>query len=146
MDCVFCREDGGELLWKDETVRVILAAEPDYPGVCRVVWHAHVAESSDLAEGERMHLMRVVNAVEAAVRQVMQPDKINLASLGNQVPHVHWHVIPRYRNDAHFPQPIWAPRQRSVSEALLRARTAQATLLGHAVREAVVHALEPKLL
>ena len=63
---------------------------------------------------------------------------MNLASLGNQVPHVHWHVIPRFSNDAHFPLPIWAPRQRTVSEALLSSRRAQATLL----REAVRHEIE----
>ena len=55
--------------------------------------------------------------VERAIRRILQPVKVNLASLGNQVPHVHWHVIPRYSNDAHFPLPIWAPRQRTVSEA-----------------------------
>ncbi|MEF1435558.1 hypothetical protein QWU86_12095, partial [Neisseria gonorrhoeae] len=55
---------------------------------------------------------------------------------GNQVPHVHWHVIPRFSNDAHFPLPIWAPRQRTVSEAMLSSRRAQATLLREAVRVA----------
>lgn len=104
MDCVFCREDGGELLWKDERLRVVLASgETDYPGFCRVIWQAHVAEFTDLAPADRSHLMLVVAAVERAVRRVMQPDKVNLASLGNQVPHVHWHVIPRFSNDAHFP-------------------------------------------
>jgi diadenosine tetraphosphate (Ap4A) HIT family hydrolase len=138
MDCIFCREDGGELLWKDDRVRVVLATgEPDYPGFCRVIWHAHVAEFSDLTDADRVHLMRVVCAVERAVRRVMQPVKVNLASLGNQVPHVHWHVIPRFSNDAHFPQPVWAPRQRSVSDALLRLRAAQATLLHNAVREEI---------
>jgi diadenosine tetraphosphate (Ap4A) HIT family hydrolase len=138
MECVFCREDGGELLWQDDAVRVVLATgEHEYPGFCRVIWGAHVAEFSDLGEPERAHLMRVVYAVERAVRRVMQPNKVNLASLGNMVPHVHWHVIPRFSNDAHFPQPVWAPRQRSVSEALLRTRAAQASLLHNAVREEI---------
>ncbi len=138
MDCVFCREDGGEVLWKDERLRVVLASgETDYPGFCRVIWQTHVAEFSDLSPADRSHLMRVVSAVERAVRRVMQPDKVNLASLGNQVPHVHWHVIPRFSNDAHFPQPVWAPRQRTVSEALLRLRAAQASLLHNAVREEI---------
>ncbi|HDR9124789.1 TPA: HIT family protein [Burkholderia vietnamiensis] len=138
MECVFCREDGGEVLWQDDVLRVVLAtAEHDYPGFCRVIWRAHVAEFSDLGEPERAHLMRIVYAVERAVRRVMQPNKVNLASLGNMVPHVHWHVIPRFSNDAHFPQPVWAPRQRSVSEALLRARSAQASLLHNAVREEI---------
>jgi diadenosine tetraphosphate (Ap4A) HIT family hydrolase len=145
MDCVFCREDGGELLWKDDLLRVVLAtAETDYPGFCRVIWQTHVAEFSDLDEPARVHLMRVVAAVERAVRRVMQPDKVNLASLGNQVPHVHWHVIPRFSNDAHFPQPVWAPRQRSVSDALLRLRSAQATLLHNAVHEEIEQALNTR--
>jgi diadenosine tetraphosphate (Ap4A) HIT family hydrolase len=56
--------------------------------------------------------MRVVFAVEAALRGLMRPDKINLASLGNLVPHLHWHVIPRFGDDPHFPAPIWAAPRR----------------------------------
>ena len=134
MDCVFCREEGGDVLWQNDTLRVVLADEHDYPGFCRVIWNAHVAEFSDLSEEERARVMRAVYAVERAMRRVMQPVKVNLASLGNQVPHVHWHVIPRFSNDAHFPLPIWAPRQRTVSESQLSKRRAQATLLREQVR------------
>jgi diadenosine tetraphosphate (Ap4A) HIT family hydrolase len=52
----------------------------------------------------------------------MQPKKINLASLGNMVPHLHWHIIPRYTDDAHFPAPVWAESQRVTSAASLAAR------------------------
>ncbi|SPB15182.1 HIT domain-containing protein [Caballeronia novacaledonica] len=134
MDCVFCREDGGEVLWSDDALRVVLADEPDWPGLCRVVWGAHVAEMSDLADGDRARVMTAVNCVERAMRRVLVPEKINLASLGNQVPHVHWHVIPRFSNDSRFPLPIWAPRQRTVSEAQLSKRRAQATLLREQLR------------
>ena len=134
MDCVFCREDGGELLWADDALRVVLADEPDFPGFCRVIWNAHVAEMSDLSDNERAKLMTAVNGVERAIRRVVAPAKVNLASLGNQVPHVHWHVIPRHSNDSRFPLPIWAPRQRTVSEAMLSQRRAKATLLREAVR------------
>jgi diadenosine tetraphosphate (Ap4A) HIT family hydrolase len=141
MDCIFCREDGGDILWQDDTLRVVLADEHDYPGFCRVIWHRHVAEFSDLADAERERVMCTVNAVERAMRRILKPVKINLASLGNQVPHVHWHVIPRFSNDAHFPLPIWAPRQRTVSEAMLSQRRAQATLLRDAVRTEIEQAL-----
>jgi len=141
MACVFCSEDGGDLLWQDDRLRVVLAtSERDYPGFCRVIWNAHVAEFSDLGDADREYLMRAACAVERALRRVMQPVKVNLASLGNQVPHLHWHVIPRYTNDAHFPLPVWAPRQRTVSEALLAQRRAQATLLGDAVRHEIEQA------
>ncbi|MDR5853547.1 HIT family protein [Caballeronia sp. LZ062] len=134
MDCVFCREDGGEVLWADDALRVVLADEPDWPGFCRVIWGAHVAEMSDLADADRLRVMTAVNGVERAIRRVLVPEKINLASLGNQVPHLHWHVIPRFSNDSRFPLPVWAPRQRTVSEAQLAKRRAQATLLSEAIR------------
>jgi diadenosine tetraphosphate (Ap4A) HIT family hydrolase len=63
----------------------------------------------------------------------MRPDKVNLASLGNVVPHLHWHVIPRYRDDAHFPAPVWGQKQRSAAETSLAERRA----LLHALREEV---------
>jgi diadenosine tetraphosphate (Ap4A) HIT family hydrolase len=56
--------------------------------------------------------MQVVFQVEDLVRKIMQPDKINLAEFGNMVPHLHWHIIPRWQNDPYFPQPIWGAVQR----------------------------------
>lgn len=84
--------------------------QPDYPGYCRVILERHVSEMTDLSAPERARLMNAVFAAEAVLREMLAPDKINLASLGNVVPHLHWHVIPRYRNDPHFPNPIWAQR------------------------------------
>ena len=69
-----------------------------------------------------MLLMDVLWQVEHVVREVMQPEKINLASFGNVVPHLHWHVIPRYTDDAHFPAPVWAEAKRQSSAASLKAR------------------------
>ena len=109
--CVFCDGEGGVPLWGDERCRVVLADEP-FPGFCRVVWNAHVAEMTDLAPADRAHLMDVVFAVESVLRARLAPAKVNLASLGNMVPHVHWHVIPRFRDDSHFPQPVWGTAQR----------------------------------
>ena len=108
MACELCEGDGGELIWRDEQCRVVCVQEPGYPGFCRVIWNAHVAEMTDLDGSERTRLMRVVFAVEAGLRALLRPEKINLASLGNLVPHLHWHVIPRYRDDRHFPNAIWA--------------------------------------
>jgi diadenosine tetraphosphate (Ap4A) HIT family hydrolase len=56
-----------------------------------------------------------VFAVEAALREIAQPDKINLASLGNVVPHLHWHVIPRWADDVNFPDAIWAAPRRAAT-------------------------------
>lgn len=113
--CELCVSNGGRLLWRNAFCRIVSVADPDYPGFCRVILNRHVAEMTDLADDEQQELMRVVFAVEAVVREVVKPDKINLASLGNMVPHVHWHVIPRWREDRCFPNPIWAPAQREAT-------------------------------
>ena len=134
--CELCSQAGGELLWRDASCRVVLVADPDYAGYCRVIWHAHVREMTDLAAAERRHCMRVVLAVERTLRAVLKPHKINLASLGNVTPHLHWHVIPRFAHDAHFPHSIWSARERAQSgpEAPPQWREALAAELSKSLR------------
>jgi diadenosine tetraphosphate (Ap4A) HIT family hydrolase len=109
--CELCSTPGGEVLWSDPRLRVVRVEDPDYPGFLRVIWQGHVREMSDLGPAHRQCLMEAVFAVERAVIDLLQPDKVNLASLGNMTPHLHWHVIPRFRGDPHFPDPVWAPRR-----------------------------------
>ncbi|MEO8418725.1 MAG: HIT family protein [Methylophilaceae bacterium] len=112
MTCELCSIPGGDLIWQDNLCRVVLVDHPDYPGFCRVIVNRHVKEMTDLKPSERTSLMTVVFAVEQALREVLQADKINLASLGNVTPHLHWHVIPRFRHDRHFPNAIWGASTR----------------------------------
>ncbi|HYC47601.1 MAG TPA: HIT family protein [Burkholderiales bacterium] len=115
MSCELCSGTGGELLWQGSFCRVVYIEEPGYPGYCRVIWQAHVKEMTDLSEAERLHFMEVVFGVESVLREHLGPLKVNLASLGNAVPHLHWHVIPRFEDDPHFPQPIWSTPRRPVT-------------------------------
>ena len=123
-ECVFCKSVGGELLWQDALCRVVLVDDPHYVGFCRVILNKHIKEMTDLNEMERARVMRVTFTVERILRDVLQPDKINLASLGNKTPHIHWHVIPRYADDAHFPAPVWAQAVRETSAEVLGQRRA----------------------
>jgi len=119
--CPLCVAGNDPVLWENEELRVILVTDADYPAFCRIIWNRHVREMTDLASGERDRLMGTVFTVESVLRELMQPDKINLASLGNQVPHLHWHVIPRFPDDAHFPDPVWAvPRRHGNPHAVDR--------------------------
>jgi diadenosine tetraphosphate (Ap4A) HIT family hydrolase len=113
MNCELCKIVGEKLLWQGPHCRVILVEDADYPGFCRVIWNEHIKEMTDLPVALRTEMMNIVFAVESAVREVMHPDKINLASLGNMTPHLHWHVIPRYAEDKHFPNPIWGAPLRT---------------------------------
>jgi len=107
-DCVLCREAGGLPVWQGAQLRVIRAQEEGFPAFYRVIWTAHAAELSDLSEVDRNTCMAVVAAMERVLRTQLQPTKINLAALGNMVPHLHWHVIARHDWDSHFPAPVWA--------------------------------------
>jgi diadenosine tetraphosphate (Ap4A) HIT family hydrolase len=110
--CPLCDADAAALIWRGDKLRVIRADEAGFPAFYRVVWNAHVAEFSDLSALERAHCMDVVVQVEQALRQHLQPTKINLAALGNMVAHLHWHVIARFDWDSHFPAPVWAAAVR----------------------------------
>ncbi|NTV11043.1 MAG: HIT family protein [Zoogloea sp.] len=114
-DCPLCRPQDEIVLWRDARCRVIRVPDADYPGYCRLIWNEHLAEMSDLAPADRLHLLGVLTGIETAVRECFRPDKINLASFGNMVPHLHWHIIARYRDDRHFPQSVWGEPQRDAA-------------------------------
>ena len=116
--CEFCVKAGGEVLWDDGFARVVLIGDADHPGYCRVILNAHRKEMTDLTEAERARLMKTVFVVERVLRELLAPEKINLASFGNMVPHLHWHVIPRFADDPHFPNPVFGARQRDGARPL----------------------------
>ena len=137
--CELCTQPGGEVVHRNEKLRVVLVDEAHYPGFCRVIWNDHVKEMTDLAPEDRAFFMSVVWQVEEAVREVMLPDKMNIACLGNMVPHLHWHVIPRYIDDAQFPAPVWVEAKRTPNAVDLASRAALLTSL----REAIVQHMGP---
>ncbi len=134
MSCELCDSDGGVLLWRDQLCRVVRPSIAGYPGFLRVIVNRHVKEMSDL--DERGRVMQVVFACEVVLRTLYSPDKVNLASLGNVVPHLHWHVIARFTDDAHFPDPIWAaPRRKGKPRAVIDDRVLEAALARAIMRE-----------
>jgi diadenosine tetraphosphate (Ap4A) HIT family hydrolase len=123
-DCPLCREDGGLLIARHAKFRIIRVQGQDgvdFPAFYRVVWSDHVAEWTDLVPADRSALMQAVAKVETVVRRCLQPTKVNLASLGNVVPHLHWHVVARYDWDSRYPAPLWAPATRANDDARLAA-------------------------
>ena len=137
-NCTLCKDqlkpEEGQLIWQGDEARIILVNDPDLPGFCRVVWNRHVAEMTDLTYGEREHLMTLVFAVEEAMRHVMHPDKVNIAALGNMVPHIHWHVIPRFKDDAFYPGSAWSKRVQETPEAILLERRRIVAELSEAIK------------
>lgn len=109
--CTLCIETGGTMVWSNQKLRVVLVEDPDLPGYTRVVWNTHIKEMSDLSAADQQAFMQVVFVVESVQREILRTDKVNLASLGNMTPHLHWHIMPRWQSDPWFPDSIWAPRR-----------------------------------
>jgi diadenosine tetraphosphate (Ap4A) HIT family hydrolase len=92
---------------------------------------------SELQDDQQLRLMRTVFAVESAQREVLAPLKINLASLGNMTAHLHWHVIARFADDLHYPQPVWGAPQRMPNDQTLQSRRALVDRLREVIAEKV---------
>ena len=112
MSCAICNLIEGHIIWSDHILRVVLLDHSDYKGYCRVELISHKKEMTDLDEALQFKIMQCVFKVEEALRKIFKPEKINLASLGNKTPHIHWHVIPRFKEDPHFPNSHWGEKLR----------------------------------
>ncbi|WP_332775098.1 HIT family protein [Polaromonas sp.] len=123
--CPLCETDGGLLVFRNDSLRIIQASEAGFPAFYRVIWNRHVAEFSDLTPAEREVCMQAVVTVEQVLRTQLQPAKINLAALGNMVPHLHWHVIARFDWDSHFPASVWSTPQREADASKVAAMAAR---------------------
>ncbi len=140
--CPFCEKlarladlPADELVWQFPHSVVLLGPWQYYHGYCLLVARTHATELTHLPDAERHayfdELCRLARAVEAAFR----PRKLNYELLGNQVPHLHWHLFPRSADDPQHMQPVWltldraehdpAERQRLQTGPLSRAETAQ---------------------
>jgi diadenosine tetraphosphate (Ap4A) HIT family hydrolase len=116
--CPHCAAVGEDRLWESEKFRVVLVHQPGFPGWCRVIWNSHVAELTDLSAADRRAFLDAVMLVEELLRSNIQPRKINLAALATGMPHLHFHIIPRFEDDPTFPEPVWLPPVRSSDRVL----------------------------
>lgn len=128
-DCVLCNSDGGRLLWKGAYWRAITPDDPSLPGVVRLVLNRHCSELTQISKVEQTQLFKLLIAIEKSMRSVLRPEKINIASLGNQVAHLHWHIVPRWQDDPFFPDSIWSPQRRDNAPAELDDRQQRAQIV-----------------
>jgi diadenosine tetraphosphate (Ap4A) HIT family hydrolase len=110
--CPLCDGPGGRIVFEAPRFRIVHAQEAGFPAFYRLVWREHAAEFSELSRDDRLLCIEAVAVVEQCLRDHLAPTKVNLAALGNMVPHLHWHVIARFDWDSHFPGAVWAAAQR----------------------------------
>ena len=135
--CPLCDAAGGRVVVQAPRWRLVHAEEPGFPAFYRLVWQDHVREFSQLAPAERQECMEALVAIEQAMLRQLRPAKVNLASLGNAVPHLHWHVIARFEQDSHFPGAVWAQPQRPAEAGLLQRVSAALPTLEESLRSAL---------
>jgi diadenosine tetraphosphate (Ap4A) HIT family hydrolase len=138
-DCPLCTAAGGRIVLQARQWRLVHAGETGFPAFYRLVWQDHVREFSQLARAERHEVADLLAAIESVLLRELQPAKVNLASLGNAVPHLHWHVLARFGWDSHFPGAVWAQVQREPDAARLRALEQRLPALEKALVSALPH-------
>lgn len=126
-DCELCTTKHPREFWRNSNFYVIDASDDDLSGFVRVIATKHVKEVSDLPDDVRQELFEILTVIERTMIRCMQPDKVNWASLGNMVAHVHWHIVARYVDDAFFPGSIWSQKLRNTDPAVKQIRDEKAT-------------------
>ena len=119
-----------------------LTKNQTYRGQCLLILDLrHATRPDDLSSTEWGMFCSDLYAAEIAITQVVQPDHINVAALGNVVPHLHWHIVPRYVNDPRWGAPIWPSNMADMPDTRLAAP--QQLALVNAIRAALaVHQLD----
>lgn len=87
---------------------VILNRDQYFPGYTLLFTKVHAVELFHLDRDIRAALIEEVSTVAAALHTIYRPAKINYELLGNMVPHIHWHIVPRFSSEPLWPRPIWA--------------------------------------
>ena len=104
------------------TSSLYLTKNQTYRGQCILVLDAHAARPDQLSEAQWVAFCTDLHRAERAIVRAVAPDHVNVASLGNVVPHLHWHIVPRYRGDPRWGAPIWTTSLKDMPDTRLEAR------------------------
>ena len=129
MGCPFCEKlsrldtlPDDELVWQFPHSVALLGPWQDYTGYCILVARRHAHELFHLTAVERRSFLDEMCLLARAIHQVTSPRKINYELLGNQVPHLHWHLFPRRHDDPDHLKPVWLSLEHAEQDAAVRAR------------------------
>jgi diadenosine tetraphosphate (Ap4A) HIT family hydrolase len=78
-----------------------------------------IKELSQCDKTLRYYIFDILNIIEKIMLEDFKPDKINISSFGNYVPHLHFHIQARFKNDSYFPEPTWGKKQRDSNISIL---------------------------
>jgi diadenosine tetraphosphate (Ap4A) HIT family hydrolase len=129
MDCFFCSQLAGlgslpaeEVVWQFPHSVALLGRWQYYQGYCILVSRRHATELYELSEFERRSYCDEMCCLAQAIARAFQPRKMNYELLGNQVPHLHWHLFPRREDDPDMLKPVWLAVDRAERDESERSR------------------------
>ena len=102
--------DNSLLIYENELIKVEIE-EFEIPWL-KIFTQKSIKEFSQCDKATKLEIFRLLDIIEKEMLEYFTPDKINIASFGNYVPHVHFHIQARFKNDSYFPEPTWGKKQR----------------------------------
>jgi diadenosine tetraphosphate (Ap4A) HIT family hydrolase len=113
-----------------------------YTGYCILIAKKHATELSQLEPIDRSAFLAEMAALAQALELAFSPRKLNYELLGNQVPHLHWHLFPRYESDPEKLQAVWLAIHRAEADPVAKAGLATASDLG---TDQIIHRIRSRL-
>ena len=98
------------IIYEDSLIKIEI--EPFEIPWIKIFTQKPIKEFSQCSDILRLYIFDTINTIEKLMIKQFNPDKINIASFGNYVPHVHFHIQARFKNDSYFPEPTWGKKQR----------------------------------
>ena len=98
------------LLYKNELIKIEI--EPSEIPWLKIFTNESIKEFSQCDEKTKQEIWKYLDLIEKEMLFYFKADKINIASFGNYVPHVHFHIMARFKEDSYFPEPMWGKKQR----------------------------------
>ena len=147
--CMFCRKlqtlhevPTEEIVWEFPHSVALLGTWQFFHGYCVLVSRRHATELSQLSAEERHGYLDEMCRLAAAIEKAFRPHKLNYELLGNQVPHLHWHVFPRSAADPQRLHPVWLALERAERDAAAKVRLQTGPLDRRATTSALREALK----
>ena len=132
IDCPFCEPRANENKYWSKVATLSVATlylqkAQTYRGYCLLIFDSrHATRPSQLDENEWSSFCSDLYLAQQAIESVTKPDHMNVAALGNQISHLHWHIIPRYEGDSRWGGPIWTTTEKEMEIIELDAEEHQA--------------------
>jgi len=98
------------VIYENENIRIEVEAS-EIPWL-KIFTQKPYKEMSEVPRSIKYEIYELLDTIEKEMIAYYDPKKINIASFGNYVPHVHWHIMARFEEDSYFPEPMWGKKQR----------------------------------